>query len=149
MVPIDSPIPVYLHSMLDRSLLAAASDMGSPFLSSYMRICLLSTLFQNEQSAAPPAIVPRIYFVMGIIFLTVEDTFPEGNVFSTDGAQYSHEGRGFEIITYGRSTGSPRISRNEYSILGLKGQCGRPFVESYGQSGALGALVFYPFIWLA
>ena len=52
------------------NLEAAATEMRSLFLSSYIRHCLPKSRSQNWQSAAPPAIVPSRYGFISITFFT-------------------------------------------------------------------------------
>lgn len=52
---------------------AAATVMRFLFLNSYMRHCMPKFRSQNEQSAAPPAIVPRRKGLISMTFLTVPE----------------------------------------------------------------------------
>ena len=57
--------------MLASSLEAAATEMGSLFLSSYTLHCRASSRSQKLQSAAPPAMVPSKEGLISITFCTV------------------------------------------------------------------------------
>ena len=59
--------------MFANSLEAAATVIRFPFRSSYNRHCVPKFRSQKEQSAAPPAMVPKRKGLISITFLTVPD----------------------------------------------------------------------------
>ena len=66
-------LPLYWKQMLDNNFDAAATEILCLFLKSYRRHCLLKTRSQYIQSAAPPAMVPIKYRLIGMIFLTLPE----------------------------------------------------------------------------
>mmetsp|Transcript_39245 Transcript_39245/g.94897 ORF Transcript_39245/g.94897 Transcript_39245/m.94897 type:complete len:206 (-) Transcript_39245:78-695(-) len=73
MVPMLSPYPRYDLMTFARSFDAAATEIRRPLRSWYNRHSIPRLRSQNEQSAAPPAIVPRRNGLISMTFLTVPD----------------------------------------------------------------------------
>merc|ERR1740123_1757420 len=69
----DRPRPRYEYIVLASIFEAVATETRRLFRSSYMRHCVPRFRSQKEQSAAPPAMVPRRNGLISMTFLTVWD----------------------------------------------------------------------------
>ena len=125
--PTDRPAPRFWRNM-DVSMFAAAEAVArDPSVSSHSRTCALRALIQYWQSAAPPAMVPRMWPVTGRTLSVVREptSLPSEARESTAAMMPPSKTKESVVVPWAMSSVVPSGS----STLGTEGADGGPKLE--------------------